>query len=252
MRIAIIEDDTVLLHRISKALLDGSQERGGQADITLLQSNKAFIQIANRRNFDLVLLSWSLSDNAGLDLIDWMRTYLKALPAVLIVTQRETEQEIVAALDAGADGVVTKPLRPRELTARAFAITRRHLSRTLTTTKSEDLIFGHLKLNSSHEVAYVNGEKVPMTHQEFRLAHLLLSQLNRSLSRAYLHEYIWGHFDNPDTRTLDVHIHRIRKKLKLTAKHGCNLVSVYGHGYSLQTLDKPQETQNPVVKAKAV
>ncbi|XGA79138.1 response regulator transcription factor [Halomonas sp. CH40] len=252
MRIAIVEDDKVLLHRISKALLDGFEEREIQADVTLLQSNNAFIKIASRKSFDLVLLNWGLSDNKGLDLIDWMETCLKAQPAVLVVTQRETERDIVEALDAGADGIVTKPVRPRELAARAFAITRRHLLRTHSATKQNELTFRHLKLNPSREMAFVNGEEVPMTHQEFRLAHLLLTQMNSSLSRTYLHEYIWGHCDNPNTRTLDVHVHRVRRKLKLTVEYGWNLVSVYGHGYSLQTLDKPQENQSSGMEAKAV
>lgn len=252
MRIAIVEDDKVLLHRISKALVDGFEERKVKANVTLLQSSNTFIQVASREHFDLVLLNWSLSDSIGLDLINWMETYLKAPPAVLVVTQREDESDVVEAFNAGADGFVTKPFRPRELAARAFAISRRHLLRTPRIAKENELVFKHLKLNSSREMAYVNGEEVPMTHQEFRLAHLLLSQINCSLSRAYLHEYIWGHCHNPKTRTLDVHIHRVRKKLKLTAEYGWNLVSVYGHGYSLQTLDKPQENQNSGMEAKAV
>lgn len=252
MRIAIVEDDTVLLHRISKALLDGSKERRIQANVTLLQSSMAFVHTANRQNFDLVILNWNASDNVGLDLIDWMGTYLKTLPAVMIVTQRETERDIVNAFDAGADGLVTKPVRPRELAARAFAITRRHLSHTFNPAKQNELVIGKLRLNCSRETAFVDGEEVSMTHQEFRLAHLLLSQINCSLSRTYLQEYIWGHCNNPKTRTLDVHIHRVRKKLKLTATHGWNLVSVYGHGYSLKTLDNLQDSQSSDTETTAV
>ncbi|MGY4878557.1 response regulator transcription factor [Vreelandella aquamarina] len=240
MRIAVVEDDTVVLERINKALLDGFEERGIQANITSFESGKAFIRIASRDTFDLVFLDWHLPDGTGIGLLDWMKKYLEALPAVLIVTQRQEESDIIEALNAGADDFISKPFRPRELAARAYAATRRRSLRTSATAQQSELEFGRIKLNSNREVAYVDGEEVALTRQEFRLAFLLLNQLGSPLSRSYLYEYVWGRSNDPNTRTLDVHIHRVRKKLKLTSEHGWNLVSVYGYGYRLQTIDEPE------------
>lgn len=241
MRIAVVEDDTVVLERINKALFDGFEERGIQTSITPFESGKDFIRIASRETFDLVFLDWQLPDGTGIGLLDWMKKYLEALPAVLIVTQRQEESDIIEALNAGADDFISKPFRPRELAARAFAATRRHSLRTSTAAQQSELEFGCIKLNSDREAAYVHGEKVSLTRQEFRLAYLLLNQLGNPLSRSYLYEYVWGRSNDPNTRTLDVHIHRVRKKLKLTAEHGWNLMSVYGYGYRLQTVDKLEE-----------
>ena len=241
MRIAVVEDDTVVLERINKALLDGFEERSIQVNITSFESGKDFIRIASRETFDLVFLDWHLPDGTGIGLIDWMKKYLEALPAVLMVTQRQEESDIIEALNAGADDFISKPFRPRELAARAFAAIRRRSLRTSATDQQSELEFGRIKLNSNREVAYVEGEEVALTRQEFRLAYLLLNQLGSPLSRSYLYEYVWGRSNDPNTRTLDVHIHRVRKKLKLTAENGWNLVSVYGYGYRLQTVDEPEE-----------
>lgn len=240
MRIAIVEDDPVMIRLIHTALVNGFEERGIQATITPFESGKEFIRFASRETFDLVFLDWHLPDGTGIGLIDWMKKFLEALPAVLMVTQRQEESDIIEALNAGADDFITKPFRPKELAARAFAAIRRRSLRTSATAQQSQLEFGCIKLNSNREVAHVSGEEVALTRQEFRLAYLLLNQLGSPLSRSYLYEYVWGRSNDPNTRTLDVHIHRVRKKLKLTAENGWSLVSVYGYGYRLQTVDVPE------------
>jgi len=242
MRIAIVEDDVVMTQLIHKALVNGFEERGLPISITAFETGKDFIRVASRETFDLVFLDWHLPDSTGIGLIDWMKNYLEALPGVLLVTQRQEESDIIEALNAGADDFISKPFRPRELAARAFATTRRHSLRTAANAQQSELEFGRIRLNSDREAAYVDGEKVSLTRQEFRLAYLLLNQLGNPLSRSYLYEYVWGRSNDPNTRTLDVHIHRVRKKLKMTAEHGWNLMSVYGYGYRLQTVDPREET----------
>lgn len=242
MRIAIVEDDVVMTQLIHKALVNGFEERGLPISITAFETGKDFIRVASRETFDLVFLDWHLPDSTGIGLIDWMKNYLEALPGVLLVTQRQEESDIIEALNAGADDFISKPFRPRELAARAFATIRRRSLRTAANAQQSELEFGRIRLNSDREAAYVDGEKVSLTRQEFRLAYLLLNQLGNPLSRSYLYEYVWGRSNDPNTRTLDVHIHRVRKKLKMTAEHGWNLMSVYGYGYRLQTVDPREET----------
>ncbi|MGQ7289718.1 response regulator transcription factor [Vreelandella venusta] len=238
MRIAVVEDEKVVSERIEKALMDGFAERGIEANIYSFETSKAFIHTASRNTFDLVVLDWHLPDGTGIALLNWMKTYLQIIPAVLMVTLRQEESDIIQALNAGADDFISKPFRPRELAARAYASTRRHSLRTPSVAQQQTLEFGRIKLNTNSETAYVDGVEVPLTRQEFRLAFMLLNQLGSPLSRSYLYEYVWGKSDPPGTRTLDVHIHRVRKKLSLTSEFGWNLVSVYGYGYRLQALDE--------------
>jgi len=241
MRIAIVEDDTVMIRLIHSALQNGFEERNIRVNITPFETGKDFIRVASRETFDLVFLDWHLPDGTGIGLIDWMKKYLEALPAVVMLTQRQEEQDTVEALNAGADDFISKPFRPKELAARAFAAIRRRSLRTSTTAQQSELEYGQIRLNSDREVAFVAGEEVSLTRQEFRLAYLLLNQLGSPLSRSYLYEYVWGRNNDPNTRTLDVHIHRVRKKLRLTSEHGWNLVSVYGYGYRLQAVNAPKE-----------
>lgn len=238
MHIAIVEDEKVISKRIEKVLVDGFAERGIEVNTSSFGTSKAFIHAASRHTLDLVILDWHLPDGSGIALINWMKAYLQVIPAVVMVTLRQEESDIIQALDAGADDFISKPFRPRELAARAYASTRRHSLRTPNLAQQNTLEFGRIKLNLKHETAHVDGEGVSLTRQELRLAFLLLDQLGSPLSRSYLYEHVWGKSDPPSTRTLDVHIHRVRKKLKLTSEFGWNLISVYGYGYRLQALDE--------------
>ncbi|MBP5978693.1 MAG: response regulator transcription factor [Halomonas sp.] len=242
MRIAIVEDEKVIFERMRKALYEGFINRGIQSNISAFETSAAFIHTVSRETFDLVLLDWHLPDGTGIDLLDWMKRYLKILPAVVIVTHRQEEVDVIQALDAGADDFISKPFRPRELAARAYAASRRKT--TYTTNQAHQLEFGCIKLNTQKETACISGQNITLTHQEFRLAYLLLNRLDSPLSRAYLYKYVWGRDNDLNTRTLDVHIHRIRKKLLLTAEHGWNLVSVYGYGYRLRSIEENSKTLN--------
>lgn len=241
MRIAIVEDDTVIAELMNRTLLKGFSERGQHINITNFDTCKSFIHVASRETFDIVFLDWHLPDGTGIELIDWMKQYLEALPAVLMVTQRCEENDAIEALNAGADDFISKPFRPGELVARANAAVRRRALQTSSIAQQRELEFEGIKLNTNREVAYVNGQEVSLTRQEFRLAFLLLNQLGSPLSRSYLYEYVWGRSNAPNTRTLDVHIHRVRKKLQLTVDNGWSLASVYGYGYRLQKVERHVE-----------
>ncbi|MGP9798027.1 response regulator transcription factor [Halomonas sp. 86] len=241
MRIAVVEDDKIMLERMRNTLHDGFASRGVQSDISVFETSTAFTHTASRESFDLVLLDWHLPDGNGIALLDWMDKYLSVLPAVMIVTHRQDEADTIQALDAGADDFISKPFRPRELAARAYAATRRKSSYISSQDPLKPLKLGRIELNTRDETAFINGQRVTLTHQEFRLAYLLLNRIDSPLSRSYLYQYVWGRNHGPNTRTLDVHIHRIRKKLMLTAEYGWNLISVYGYGYRLQKAKTEKE-----------
>ena len=241
MRIAIVEDDPIALKLVSGALIKGFNKRGFNTCINSFESGADFIGVASRDTFDLVILDWHLPDRTGLEILDWMQEYLKILPAVVMVTQRNEEKDIVAALDAGADDFISKPFRPNELVARAFSAFRRRSFSTLREAQINELDFGSITLDENNDVAYVNGTHVTLTRQELKLAYVLLSRAGSILSRSYLYEYVWGMTHKAKTRTLDVHIHRVRKKLSLTGENGWNLESVYGHGYRLERVARHED-----------
>ncbi|MDQ7730967.1 response regulator transcription factor [Halomonas sp. SpR8] len=243
MHIALVGDDKAIAQRIFTALSEGFLNRGAKTNIQMFETSTAFIHTASRETFDLICLDWHLPDGTGIALLDWMNKYLEEVPAVIMVTHRKNEADIIQALDAGADDFISKPFRPRELAARAYAVSRRNPLLTASSTQSHLLKSGRVELNTEQNTACVDGQSIELTHQEFRLAYLLLKRMGAPLSRAYLYKYVWGHDTGLNTRTLDVHIHRVRKKLRLTADYGWDLASIYGYGYRLKKVELPQQTQ---------
>lgn len=241
MRIAIVEDDQISLKLISNTLIKGFKERGFSVDIKEFLSGTDFISVASRNTFDVIILDWHLPDRTGIEILDWMNAYFETLPTVVMVTQRTHEEDIIKALGQGADDFVSKPFAPSVLFARVFAAHRRQLFNSLHEAKETELNFGSILLDEKNELAYVNGEPVELTRQELKLAYLLLSRAGNVLSRSYLYEYVWGITHGGKTRTLDVHVHRIRKKLSLNGNYGWNLESVYGHGYRVEKV-KPSKS----------
>lgn len=235
MRIAVVDDDQVALEQITETLQGNSQDLERQLDIQSFSTAKDFTRAAARDTYDLVVLDWQLPDSDGIKLLGWMKSFFEMPPAVIMLTNRQAEADVVEALSAGAEDFISKPFRPRELQARVMAALRRKTSVTALGNKAGGIIqHGNIQIDPARESIYVDGNEIKLTRQEYRLAYQLFSQLGCPLSRSYLYEYVWGRGDHPNSRTLDVHIYRVRKKLNLTAEHGWNLVSVYGYGYRLQ------------------
>lgn len=244
MRVAIVEDDPIALKLASSALVKGFSKRGFTADITAFQTGADFIGTASQETFDVVVLDWNLPDKTGIELLNWMEECLDLSPSIVMLTQRDEEKDIVKALDAGADDFVSKPFRPQELAARVFSAFRRQSFSSLRDAQEKDLDFGSIVLDEKNEIAYVQGVPVALTRQEIRLAYVLLSRSGSILSRSYLYEYVWGMSQTAKTRTLDVHIHRIRKKLSLNGEHDWYMESVYGHGYRVERIGRQMYSTN--------
>ncbi|MBB3143498.1 response regulator transcription factor [Halomonas organivorans] len=245
MFIAILEDDPVCLQQLSSLLLvaseqsqkhrvAGGSERGWQIDS--YRNARDFMRGAKRNTYDLVLLDWMLPDITGIEVLNWVREYFQFPPPVIMVTSRDAEKDVVEALMAGAEDFVSKPYRGGELVARVLTTLRRfHVSDKH---RHEPFHQGNLTIYPKDESISVEGEFVKLTNQEYRLALLLLRNLNHPLSRSYLYEMVWGQEDSPMTRTLDVHIYRLRRKLGFNKENGWNLSSVYRYGYRLQRTEE--------------
>jgi two-component system response regulator TrcR len=179
-----------------------------------------------------MIIDWQLPDISGLALLRWSREHMEVPPAAIMLTSRDTESDIVQALNCGADDYVSKPFRANELKARVIAVLRRHV--ITRSTVSALLSFNDLCFDDSELTVTRSGLPISLTEREYRLARCLFSNLGRPLSREYLYERFWPHEEVQSSRPLDTHIYRLRNKLGLTAERGWQLMTIYGYGYRLE------------------
>jgi two-component system response regulator RegX3 len=179
----------------------------------------------------LVLLDIMLPRLSGIDVCRELRS--RSQVPIIMVTARTAEIDAVVGLEVGADDYVTKPFRLRELVARVRAALRRGRSDDTTSTVEADEVFeiGDVRLDAArHEVA-VRGEQVPLPLKEFELLELLLANAGRVLTRDVLIDRVWGPNYYGDTKTLDVHVKRLRAKIEDDPGHPSRIVTVRGVGY---------------------
>jgi DNA-binding response OmpR family regulator len=173
-----------------------------------------------------------LPDGTGADLLNWVRGNLGWDIPALVVTARDDEETVVAALQAGADDYVVKPPKPLELLARVAALARRAKAGGLPV-----LRLGAYEIDIQRQRLTVDGSAIVMTQKEFDLSSYLFQNPGKLLSRDHLLNMIWGINADVDTRTVDTHISRLRKKLGLDGSKGWKLVPVYGVGYRFERME---------------
>jgi two-component system response regulator RegX3 len=178
----------------------------------------------------LVLLDVMLPRISGVDVCRQIRS--KSQVPIIMVTARNQEIDAVVGLEVGADDYVTKPFRLRELVARVRAALRRGRNDDIGADDYADVLeVGDVRLDAGrHEVA-VRGERVALPLKEFELLELLLANAGRVLTRDVLIDRVWGPNYYGDTKTLDVHIKRLRAKVEEDPAHPARIVTVRGVGY---------------------
>lgn len=224
MKVAVLDDDKAVLETVAALLRDA-----GFACVAF-DGGRQLVRALHRETFDLFIIDWNLPDLSGLNVLEWIRNQIGAQPPVLLLTNRVSEEDMVAGLRAGADDFVTKPYQPAVLLARVEALARRSTMNLSRTTES----YGGFEFELTSKTLRHSGEVVHLTPKEFNLALLLFRNLNRAVSRAYIFETIWGMDPDLSTRTLDIHISKIRSKLGLRPETGYRLTPVYGYGYRLE------------------
>jgi len=225
MKIAVLDDDPVQLETIS-----GVAQEAGYRPV-LFSRAQALISALRKDTFDLLIVDWNLPDRSGLEVLAWARTNLKPPPPMLLVTSRAEDEDIVAGLNAGADDYLPKPLSPTVLAARINALLRRAYAQPSTPGAE---IHGDVVFHESASAVTRDGKTVVLTAKEFSLALLLFRHLHRPLSRTYILETVWGNEPNLNSRSLDMHISRIRTKLELRPEKGFRLTPIYSYGYRLE------------------
>jgi two-component system, OmpR family, response regulator RegX3 len=186
---------------------------------------------------DLVLLDVMIPRRSGLDVCREIRT-TSSVP-IIMVTAKGAEIDTVVGLEVGADDYVTKPYRLRELVARMRAVMRRGANTpaaepapVLVTTRS--LIVGDVELDPDRHDVTVRGESIALPLKEFDLLHLLLANAGRVMPRDLLIDRVWGHDYVGDTKTLDVHVKRLRSKIEADPAMPTRIVTIRGLGYKYE------------------
>ncbi len=229
MQIALLEDDNDQIALISLWL---TRMDAKVSSFTTGQSLKAALKKAH---FDLFLLDWELPDTTGLEVLDWIRNQMDWRVPVVFLTLRDAENDIVRALDGGADDYIVKPLNAEITLARI----RNVLRRTSPNSTKGIIEAAPYRIDLEQRAITVNGEPVAVTQREFNLASYLFQHPSQVLSRETLLREVWGIDAELNTRTVDTHISRVRSKLGINVDNGWLLHSIYQYGYRLEPLSQP-------------
>jgi len=226
LRIAILEDDPDQLALLKRWLVEDGHDVHGYL------AGREALKHAGRESFDLFVLDWQVPDVSGADVLMWLRTNVSKSVPVLFVTVRDSEQDIVFALENGADDYMVKPARRQELLARVHALLRRAYPRE----EEKQLSFPLFEIDVARDEVRRSGEKIELTPTEFELTVVLFRNLGRLLSRSHLQEAVWGRSGDLVTRTVDTHVSQVRKKLDLRVETGFRVVPIYNYGYRLEQI----------------
>jgi len=222
-RILLVEDEDSLVESVRYSL-----EREGFA-VIVAGDGRLAIERFRAESPDLVILDLMLPELSGLDVCRMIRE--ESTVPIIMVTAKDSEADKVAGLELGADDYVTKPFSVRELVSRVRAHLRRVRMSGEVTSAEEILVVGPVAMDVARHEVLVRGESVAFPPKEFELLEAFLRRKGRLLTRDFLIEEIWGHDYVGDTKTLDVHVKRVRQKIELDPHEPELLVTVRGLGY---------------------
>ena len=221
-RILIVEDEGSLADSVRYNL-----EREGYA-VTVAADGRRALERFRDESPSLVILDLMLPEVSGLDVCRSIRAGSDV--PIIMVTAKDSEADKVAGLELGADDYVTKPFSVRELVSRVRALLRR--TQMQADAPPEDVVgAGPVQMDVDRHEVLVSGEVVAFPPKEFELLEVFLRRKGRLLTRDFLIEQVWGVDYFGDTKTLDVHVKRLRKKIETDPHHPVHLVTVRGLGY---------------------
>jgi two-component system, OmpR family, response regulator RegX3 len=222
----LVEDEPALAESIEYSL-----QREGLR-VAVAEDGSSAVERFREERPALVLLDLMLPQLAGLDVLRIMRS--ESTVPIVVLTAKDSEADKVAGLELGADDYVTKPFSMRELTSRVRAHLRRAgmtTSRAAVPDSAPPLEGGPVVMDTERHEVRIRGDLVSLPPKEFELLELLLARKGRLLTRDYLIEEVWGHDYVGDTRTLDVHVKRLRQKVEEDSHRPVHLITVRGLGY---------------------
>jgi two-component system response regulator RegX3 len=224
-RVLVVEDEPNLREPLVYLL-----EKEGYQVLEAEDGNKA-VEIFRNASPELILLDLMLPGISGNEVCRLVR--LESQVPIIMITAKDTEIDKVVGLEIGADDYITKPYSTRELLARMKAVMRR----TVEPVASEASILraGPVVMDLDRHSVSVNGEPIQMPLKEFELLELLIENVNRVLTRGQIIDRVWGSNYFGDTKTLDVHVKRVRSKIEEDPSRPRHLITVRGLGYKFET-----------------
>lgn len=221
-KILIVDDDRDLSQMVYAIL--------GRQGFECMDVPNGLSALSAEKDFhpDLIVLDIMLPDINGIDVCRRLRR--RTTVPIIMLTALDDEIDIVVGLEAGADDYIAKPFKPREMLARVRAQLRRTGEYAAAAAEGERMEFPGLVIDAGRHEILVNGEPVAFTPKEFELLHYLARRDGRVVERETLLEQIWGYNSSIDSRTLDVHIRRVRAKTQ-EDEPPKRIVTVPGIGY---------------------
>ena len=227
-KILLVEDE----HSIADPVIYNLKQEG--FSVTHVDEGPIALEIFSEESFDLIILDLMLPEISGLDICRSIRK--ESDVPIIMVTAKDSEADRVSGLELGADDYVTKPFSVRELMSRVRAVLRRTTTTTTKTNKIDKSIkSGNIEINLSKYEAKVDDKNIDLTPREFELLYAFCENEGNLMSREQIFDEIWGYSFIGNTKTLDVHIQRIREKIEKDPRKPKRLVTVRGVGYKLVT-----------------
>ncbi|MFJ8688422.1 response regulator [Micromonospora wenchangensis] len=224
-RVLVVEDEESFSDALSYML------RKEGFEVSVAATGTSALTEFDRTGADIVLLDLMLPEMSGTEVCRQLRQ--RSHVPIIMVTARDSEIDKVVGLEIGADDYVTKPYSPRELVARIRAVLRRQ-SPEVTESGAPTLAAGPVRMDIERHVVTVDGATVQLPLKEFELLELLLRNAGRVLTRGQLIDRVWGADYVGDTKTLDVHVKRLRSKIEPEPSAPRFIVTVRGLGYKFE------------------
>ncbi len=226
MRIAVVDDDVPQANGVAHLL------RVSGYSCQVFHSPRMFVNRIHQESFDLAIFDWMMPEFSGVELLRRVREAKGSEFPVIMLTCRSADQDIVEALNSGADDFIVKPASPDVLIARVRSLLRR----VGQFEGNDPFSVGIYHFYPAASTIVFNSSTAVLTNREFALARHFFSNPHRAFSRQYLIERLWGKSPDMQTRTLDTHVARLRSKLDLRPRNGVKFVTLYGYGYRLETV----------------
>ena len=224
--VLVIEDEESFI----EALVVGLKREGFLVNVA--RDGVEGLELFERSRPDLILLDLWLPKKSGIDVCREIRS--RSRIPIIMVTAKSSEIDTVVGLEVGADDYVTKPFRLRELVARMRAVLRRSGVPEIAEVSADTVEIDGLALDPERHEVHLDGRPVPLPLKEFELLELLMGNAGRVLTRETLIDRIWGPNYVGDTKTLDVHIKRLRAKVEAEPSRPARITTVRGLGYKYE------------------
>ncbi|KHO61848.1 PhoP family transcriptional regulator [Thermoanaerobacter sp. YS13] len=195
-----------------------------------MSSCRKALDLIESEKFSVIILDIMLPDISGFEVLREIKA-MKINTPVIVLTAKSQDVEKILGLELGADDYITKPFNPRELVARVKAIIRRVYEFNAIMQSTGSIEFGEVKLDLSQNKVFVKGKEVSLTPREFQLLKILMTNRERVVKREELIGFIWGESFIGDTKTLDVHIRRLREKIETNPDQPKYIHTQWGIGY---------------------